>query len=389
MSLRRRNFIVGAAGVATMSTSTLDEVDSPSIRKEAEGSSKDFRESVSVKDFGAVGDGKADDTLAIQSAVEYCRTHQIGILRFPAALPRSFFKITASIKINFPLVLEGLGENSTQVIAYGLRSGQYIFDFECRSMDNVEHAGVKMLTVRSDNGKPSGVRLKNVSYIVVSSLRLYALKDGIVIEGTRCFSHSYYGLNSVLIDGATVLFSNGFSGGGQYAFFGCTFVGRTGVTVPATATLDNLSFAGCNWEDCISFGLDLQGTIAGVSVAGCRTERGKTHDFLFRPANRGSYIAGVSISGTVFSASDSSLSDRIVLGGAFGRVSGFQISGNVVTHGADQFGGKLVALNGEVGSGTVSGNVIRGRNEHGAGAVNSNPTEVSVFGNENISGLLD
>ena len=70
-------------------------------------------------------------------------------------------------------------------------------------------------------------------------------------------------------------------------------------------------------------------------------------------------------------------------------MSGFQISGNVVTHGADQFGGKLVALNGEVGSGTVSGNVIRGRNEHGAGAVNSNPTEVSVFGNENISGLLD
>lgn len=50
-------------------------------------------ESLSVKAFGALGDGKNDDTLAIQNAIDYSKE---GIINFPAGV----YKITKTLKIS-------------------------------------------------------------------------------------------------------------------------------------------------------------------------------------------------------------------------------------------------------------------------------------------------
>jgi hypothetical protein len=75
-----------------------------------------LREMVSVKDFGAVGDGVTDDTAAIQAAIDfvYSGTVQGGTLFFP----KGTYKVTASIyqkpRVSF------LGEGSRQsIVAWG------------------------------------------------------------------------------------------------------------------------------------------------------------------------------------------------------------------------------------------------------------------------------
>ena len=45
-----------------------------------------LQETVSVKDFGAVGDGVADDTAAIQAAIDYCSTNKLGTVNVPSGI---------------------------------------------------------------------------------------------------------------------------------------------------------------------------------------------------------------------------------------------------------------------------------------------------------------
>lgn len=63
-----------------------------------------LQETVSVLDFGAVGDGVADDTLAIQTALNSTETRRIY---FPAGR----YRITSSLVLNQNAILEGCGSN--------------------------------------------------------------------------------------------------------------------------------------------------------------------------------------------------------------------------------------------------------------------------------------
>lgn len=60
-----------------------------------------LREFVSVKDFGAVGDGVADDTDAVKNAIAYLRSRQNGSGRFGGSIyfPTGFYKLTDTIEL--------------------------------------------------------------------------------------------------------------------------------------------------------------------------------------------------------------------------------------------------------------------------------------------------
>lgn len=65
---------------------------------------------VSVKDFGAVGDGVADDTVAIQAAIDIIKgPGPCGILYFPGGT----YLITAALTISESLIIFGEGPDST------------------------------------------------------------------------------------------------------------------------------------------------------------------------------------------------------------------------------------------------------------------------------------
>lgn len=88
------------------------------------------RERISVKDFGAVGDGVADDTAAIQAAIDSISPNQSfrGSIIY---LPRGQYRITAPITLTSYAVdnainigIEGDGWLSTWIDASGLGAGE-------------------------------------------------------------------------------------------------------------------------------------------------------------------------------------------------------------------------------------------------------------------------
>ena len=67
---------------------------------------------VSVKDFGATGDGLTDDTVAIQNAIDGLG---VGILYFPAGT----YKVTAGLTVDTSMILRGDSPNSSLIKPYG------------------------------------------------------------------------------------------------------------------------------------------------------------------------------------------------------------------------------------------------------------------------------
>ena len=64
-----------------------------------------LRETVSIKDFGAVGDGVADDTAAIQAAITAVQTAGGGVVLFPTGT----YKTTSTITLLSTVFLSGYG----------------------------------------------------------------------------------------------------------------------------------------------------------------------------------------------------------------------------------------------------------------------------------------
>jgi hypothetical protein len=342
-------------------------------------------ESVSVKDFGAVGDAVTDDTAAIQAAIDHVILNRRGALLFPATAAGNFYKTTAPLVVNKSIYIRGEGQTCVTIMGVGLTAGQFVLDADCLVVDTVDHLTISGLTLRSLDGVSNGLRLKNVAYANIEDVRTYNTVHGVVLEGARCFSHSYKLLTNYLATGSGFRFAPGFIGGGQYVFDQCTFYGATGFDLPATAFVDNISFVGCNWEQCLTNSMFIAGTLAGLSVVGSRTEGCDGIDFVLRPFGAAEYIGGVLISGCIFGASDAGAATRIRIGGDSGKVRGFQITGNSVTHGTNSYSGCLVEMNGEGESGQISGNYLRGTT---ATVVNTQRAGVVVFANENITGKL-
>jgi hypothetical protein len=130
-------FAFDAVGAPQVSTNTLAAIDSAvntitSIAGAPSGSSAGIshiatgsgavtttvqaklRETVSVKDFGAVGDGIVDDTLAIQAAID---SIERGVLLFPAGI----YRTTATINILYKNDQNDSTQSNLEISAFGAK----------------------------------------------------------------------------------------------------------------------------------------------------------------------------------------------------------------------------------------------------------------------------
>jgi len=112
-----------------------------------------MRDIVSVKDFGAVGDGVTDDTVAIQAAINAISSAGGGTVVFPSG----GYKITSSLTIPSYVTLSGHGKGNTKLLR--AFSGDFV-----TSMGG--YAGIEYLTIdgqTSTYGSGRGVLLATTS----------------------------------------------------------------------------------------------------------------------------------------------------------------------------------------------------------------------------------
>ncbi|WP_313338510.1 glycosyl hydrolase family 28-related protein [Stutzerimonas nitrititolerans] len=335
-----------------------------------------LKDLVSVKDFGAKGDGVTDDTASIQAAISHARAISGATVYFPARNPSKYYKITAPLVIDGSIKLLGDGPNAVVIMAVGMAAGSYLLDLNFVAEDVAEQFEITGLTLRTDNGLPNAVRLHNASYVSMCNVVMRNVTHGVVISGTRTYSNSFDRVSGYIVSGNTLRL-DGYTGGGHLTFKDCTFAGDSGFNVLANSTANNVALFSCNFEQCVTASLAVYGSVYGLSLSGCRTEGSNGNDFVITPGS-GSTVTGLSITGGFFT-SDSSAHFPIVLGGAGGKVRGFNISGNHVQHG----GAAFVKLNGEGESGVISGNYFAP-----AGMLPSDLQRagVVVFANESSSG---
>jgi hypothetical protein len=333
---------------------------------------------ISVKDFGAVGDGVADDTAAIQSAITHGQLVR-GEVYFPQNTAGAAYMITAPLTISNRVKLTGAGPLGVQIYGVDMDAGAYILDINCDAADVVEHIHISGIALRSNDGVPHGMRVKNASYVTVENVRLHTVTNGISFDGTRTYSNTFKEVVTYDIFDSGVKFLAGFAGGGQYEFHNCTFTGDNGFNLVTTAATNALGFFGCNFEQCEICSVNIGGAVAGLTFSGCRTEGGTSTDFIINPGV-GETVTGLSVNGCYFTT-DSAANVPINIGGAGGATRGFSITGNSVDVAGS--GTSFVVLNGDGESGIVAGNSFLQANTT---AISAPRAGVFAFGNENASG---
>lgn len=328
----------------------------------------------------AKGDGTTDDYAAIQAAITFAQANGGGEVFLPPRDPGAYYRVTSPLVITAPVRIRGHGPSAVQIIAQtgDLASGEYVLDINCVAGDQVEHISLEGFTLRSLDAVPNGLRIKNAAYVKARDLRIYNVANGLDIDGSRCFSNEldivFYG-----ITGTSARYLAGFNGGGQWKWGGSTsFSGAYGLTVDATASVDGMTFDGCNWEQCTTRAMLVQGSVQGLNLEGVRGEGGSGNGFEFAPV-AGKEVVGLSINGMSFYSGTVS-AIPIILGtaaGTGGVVRGFSITGNRVGYAAQNY---MVQLNAEAASGVISGNKLAENSP--TSIVSAQRDGVVVFANE-------
>jgi hypothetical protein len=194
-----------------------------------------------VKDFGAVGDGVADDTAAINRALYqlFCREVNPQIRR-SLFFPGGVYRVTSAIKIPPYATLWGEGNNSS-VIA--MDDG--VADYVARTADSLQNIGVNI----GDAGATPP------EYITITNMG---------------FTHSDPEQDVFLVqDAVNCRFQNvGFRGASVLADLDSDANGSIGVSFASTSALvcEQITFDGCVFSGLV-WGINTDQQIKGVTVS--------------------------------------------------------------------------------------------------------------------------
>jgi hypothetical protein len=219
---------------ASMVTAKLDATGS-TVR----GLDDKLAEFVSVKDFGAVGDGVADDTVAIQAAIDYISTGKGGQLGAVVHFDTGTYLISSRITMPNRVGLQGANGRGTVVKPHSTFADAYMFhavngtssmfgswirdmylDARGKNMTAVvwsqawqETCGMDRVLIYFDGTTPTGFLYTDgfggASYLPLRDLEIFADSTAAAVRGIWVQQVSLIGGFVLSVDGATIVGSSG------------------------------------------------------------------------------------------------------------------------------------------------------------------------------------
>tara|TARA_R110000868_G_scaffold226395_1_gene478965 strand:+ start:105 stop:1931 length:1827 start_codon:yes stop_codon:yes gene_type:complete len=155
-----------------------------------------LRESVSVKDFGAVGDDATDDTAAIQAAINSISAVRGGSVYFPAGL----YKVTSQLNITGDnITLFGDGQRSSAIRVYHNSGyGILVQDSVNPGTDPVFNFSMRNMCIRAriETTVNACLYLNNILNCAISNVSLEDHFGGLLIGGGNEHYYSNFMVSS-------------------------------------------------------------------------------------------------------------------------------------------------------------------------------------------------
>ena len=202
-----------------------------------------LNDTVSVKDFGAVGDGTTDDTVAIQAAINYTGFKLGGTILLPAGS----YKITSTLSCLYPNILfvgDGSDEPhnigtqgasaATKLVWAGAPGGTMLNIGSVNGVDNIKYSGGGVRSIYFDsgctaiNGTGASYGIELVSYnagvfenVMFREFQDYGIRVGCITQlwdardpqhnrFINCWSRNFVNQSGglFLLEGDTAMFSS-------------------------------------------------------------------------------------------------------------------------------------------------------------------------------------
>jgi hypothetical protein len=251
--------------------------------------------SFSVKDFGAVGDGNADDTASIQAGLLAIRERGGGALFFP----RGRYKVTRPLRLVRNLTLHGEGQRGSIIVS--THNGSCLVSEEPINGATPVHLSIRSLGLINTAGaanRGAGFHDTGGTYVAVTDVLIENFRYGIILDQSELVdidlctiqhqSHSCIWLvnGPDLVPGAALHFTNRISvnrcqinGAGQFGILddgGVTHAFRDnnyngcGLAHIRAASVTNLIVSGGEYEGAGTRNLILTfHRLSGVQVGAC------------------------------------------------------------------------------------------------------------------------
>lgn len=203
---------------------------------------------VSVKDFGAVGDGVTNDSAAVQAAIDWVFTQSTG---HDVYVPSGTYLLNTKITIpkDTTRSFKFFGAGQSTVFKGGASFSGELFDVGSGvAAGGVEYEMRDFMIGAPVSGTCTGIKLRNCN-----TMRLHGIKMQLVTLGIHLDACFAIRITECLFDVVTTnaIFSD--TSSHNLIIDGCRFYsvgGTTFQTIQINTTTDNIVINGCDFEQC-------------------------------------------------------------------------------------------------------------------------------------------